>query len=97
VHGSKGMEFDAVFLCDLEEGVFPKKHVLKGQGSLLQKVEEILGIVREDQDDLAEEQRLFYVGVTRAKRFLWLVTVREKMLFGRTKKCVPSRFVGLVG
>jgi DNA helicase-2/ATP-dependent DNA helicase PcrA len=97
VHGSKGMEFDAVFLCDLEEGVFPRKHVLKERGSLLQKMEEMVGIVREDKNELAEEQRLFYVGVTRAKRFLWLVTVREKMLYGRTKNCVPSRFVRLVG
>jgi DNA helicase-2/ATP-dependent DNA helicase PcrA len=96
VHGSKGREFDTVFLCDLEEGVFPKKQANSARGSWRQKVADLLGISGGDDGEMGEEKRLFYVGVTRAKRVLHLVSVRRKMLYGRTRTCAPSRFVRLV-
>lgn len=71
VHKSKGLEFDAVFIPKLENGEFPVRerggrkywHVLGG------RFEE-----RKDRytSDLEDERKLFYVGVTRAKRYLFL-------------------------
>jgi|WetSurMetagenome_2_1015567.scaffolds.fasta_scaffold00048_42 DNA helicase II / ATP-dependent DNA helicase PcrA len=96
VHGSKGREFEAVFLCDLEEGVFPKKQTERGRATWLGNIAEKPGIAGDDGESTAEERRLFYVGVTRAKRFLWLVSVKRKELYGRTRNLVPSRFVRLI-
>jgi DNA helicase-2/ATP-dependent DNA helicase PcrA len=96
VHGSKGLEFDAVFLCDLEEGVFPKKKARAESRSLVTAITSVLWGAKDDADELGEEKRLFYVGITRAKRFLWLVSVRKKELYGRTRQLEPSRFLRLV-
>ncbi len=96
VHGSKGREFDAVFVCDLEEGVFPKKQLYAGRPSLKRRIMDLLSIANDDDGDGEEERRLFYVGVTRARRFLCLCSVRRKMLYGRTRTCECSKFVRLV-
>ncbi|HMD67504.1 MAG TPA: ATP-dependent helicase [Chitinivibrionales bacterium] len=96
VHGSKGREFEAVFLCDLEEGVFPKKQAHRTKVSWRERMADLLGITDDDRGEMGEEKRLFYVGVTRAKRFLWLVSVRNKELYGRTRRFEPSRFLRLI-
>ncbi len=96
VHKSKGREFEAVFLCDLEEGVFPKKQVHGATVSWRERMADLLGITNDDHGEMGEEKRLFYVGVTRAKRFLWLVSVRNKELYGRTRRLEPSRFLRLI-
>ncbi|MBD3420401.1 MAG: AAA family ATPase [Chitinivibrionales bacterium] len=99
IHASKGLEFPAVFLCDLEEGVFPHVPELlnkpkSAQSVLLkwltQRTNELVN------ETLAEEKRLFYVGVTRAKHALYLISVREKMLHARTCRLFPSRFLKLI-
>ena len=79
VHKSKGLEFDAVFIPKLENGEFPVRerggrkywHVLGG------RFEE-----RKDRytSDLEDERKLFYVGVTRAKRYLFLSCQNVKHL-----------------
>ncbi|WP_306465511.1 3'-5' exonuclease, partial [Salmonella enterica] len=55
LHGSKGLEFDYVFLIGVEEGLIPHQRTLdvKASDAMAQDVE--------------EERRLFYVGVTRAR------------------------------
>ncbi len=46
-----------------------------------------------DNDELEEERRLMYVGVTRAKKCLYLTHTRQRMLYGRTQYCMPSSFL----
>jgi DNA helicase-2/ATP-dependent DNA helicase PcrA len=79
LHAAKGLEFPNVFLCGMEEGLFPSS-----QSSY-------------DDDKLEEERRLCYVGVTRAKKRLFLSYAKERMLYGRTEPALPSRFLTEMG
>jgi len=104
VHASKGLEYPAVFLCDLEEGVFPHYRMRKERRihtwfELLKAL--VKPAPKPDADeardcDIEEELRLFYVGVTRAQRYLFLVTTSKKPFYGREMKFRPSRFLRLV-
>lgn len=75
MHASKGLEFKTVFLCGIEEGIFPSFRV----GS--------------NDDDLEEERRLCYVGVTRARENLFLTYAKRRMLYGQTKYARASKFI----
>ena len=79
LHAAKGLEFPNVFLCGMEEGLFPS-----AQSSY-------------DDDKLEEERRLCYVGVTRAKKRLFLSYAKERMIYGRTEPALPSRFLTEMG
>jgi DNA helicase II / ATP-dependent DNA helicase PcrA len=77
LHSSKGLEFEQVFIVDLVEGVIPSSEEIKaGFGS----------------EQIEEATRLFYVGMTRAKRRLELVTYQER----DGAKTTESRFVSAV-
>ncbi len=78
LHTAKGLEFPAVFLVGMEEGVFPHSRTL---GEPL---------------ELEEERRLCYVGITRARRFLYLTHAWSRTLWGRTMPGMPSRFLAEV-
>lgn len=70
MHSAKGLEYDAVFIIDVNEGVVPyQKAVL--------------------DEDIEEERRMFYVAVTRARRYLDIYYVKER----HGKVAEPSRFV----
>ena len=75
IHSAKGLEFGAVFIIGLEEGVFPSYRSI-------QSVE-----------DTEEERRLMYVAITRAKKNLFIVLTKQRMLFGQTNCNRPSRFI----
>ena len=75
IHSAKGLEFGAVFIIGLEEGVFPSYRSV-------QSVE-----------DTEEERRLMYVAITRAKKNLFMVLTKQRMLFGQTTSNRPSRFL----
>jgi DNA helicase-2/ATP-dependent DNA helicase PcrA len=47
----------------------------------------------EDREELEEERRLCYVGMTRAKKKLFLLHAKERSIFGAQRVCVPSRFL----
>ena len=78
LHASKGLEFPAVFIVGLEEGIFP--HYIKE------------GCENPD-DELEEERRLCYVGMTRAEEKLYMTCARSRMLYGSVKECEISRFL----
>ena len=75
LHSAKGLEFDAVFLVGMEEGVFPLSRALF------------------DETALEEERRLAYVGITRAKKKLYLSHAHTRMLYNARSANQISRFV----
>jgi len=80
LHASKGLEFEAVFLSGCEEGVLP--------------VFPRMPFSPEDQDkNIQEERRLFYVGMTRAAQILYLSWSGERVTFKGREKQIPSRFL----
>jgi DNA helicase-2/ATP-dependent DNA helicase PcrA len=75
LHTAKGLEFPAVFIVGMEDGVFPHMRSLG------------------DPDELEEERRLAYVGITRAQDRLYLTSAWQRMLFGGSSYNPPSRFL----
>ncbi len=94
IHKSKGLEFPVVFLCDLEESVFPSYRIINKRKIRTMKdfFSELFKKQKQIDCDWDEERRLFYVGVTRAEKYLYLLSVRNKMIYGRKRKLEPSRF-----
>jgi len=80
LHAAKGLEFDAVFMTGLEDGVFPHARSLKGENP-------------DDSEDMAEERRLCYVGFTRARKRLFVSLAQCRSLFGELRYNPPSRFL----
>jgi len=78
LHTAKGLEFPAVFLVGMEDGVFPHLRAL------------------EDPRQLEEERRLCYVGITRARRQLYLTHAWSRTSWGSTNHAIPSRFLAEV-
>ncbi|HEY0221164.1 MAG TPA: 3'-5' exonuclease, partial [Candidatus Paceibacterota bacterium] len=78
VHSSKGLEFKYVFVCGLEEDLFPHKK---------------LGGVKQWGEDGEEERRLFYVALTRAGEKLFLTWARMRTIFGNIQMNSPSEFL----
>lgn len=77
LHAAKGLEFDIVFLPGWEEGIFPHKRAIEEQG---------------DQG-LEEERRLAYVGITRAKKILYISYVSSRRIFNNWQNSFASRFI----
>ncbi|MAT07356.1 MAG: hypothetical protein CL424_20210 [Acidimicrobiaceae bacterium] len=75
LHSAKGLEFPAVFIVGVEEGVFPHNRALT------------------EPDEMEEERRLAYVGITRAMQRLFISHAWSRMLFGNTQYNPPSRFL----
>ena len=81
LHAAKGLEFDGVFLVGLEEGVLPHSRSLYGTDEAARNLA------------LEEERRLLYVGMTRAKKRLFISYCQERFLHGKTSISAPSRFL----
>jgi superfamily I DNA/RNA helicase len=85
LHGSKGIEFDVVFLIGCEEGYLPHQRTLDARATDDGE--------RTGAADIEEERRLFYVGVTRARDTLLLSRARSRVLRGKPIPRTPSRFL----
>ena len=77
LHSAKGLEFPAVYLSGMEDGLFPS----------------YMSIKTDELEDMEEERRLAYVGITRAKDELTLTSARMRMVRGETQYNAVSRFV----
>jgi DNA helicase-2/ATP-dependent DNA helicase PcrA len=82
LHAAKGLEFTAVAIVGMEEGVFPHSRALGAESRALDADEE-----------MHEERRLCYVGFTRARRRLVLSAAYSRALFGQLRFNPPSRFL----
>jgi len=80
LHAAKGLEFPVVFIAGLEEDLLPL-----AARSVLDSMEQ--------NDHIEEERRLFFVGMTRAMRYLYLTHASERVVYGERKKRHPSRFL----
>lgn len=77
LHSAKGLEFPHVYLAGMEEGLFPS----------------YLSVSGEDPEELEEERRLCYVGVTRAEEKLTLTCANMRMVRGERQYNRMSRFI----
>ena len=87
LHGSKGLEFDLVFLIGCEEGLIPHMRTLES------KVSDAGPPSGQGNADIEEERRLFYVGVTRAKEQLELLRCKHRVMRGKPMPRTPCRFL----
>jgi DNA helicase-2/ATP-dependent DNA helicase PcrA len=77
LHAAKGLEFDTVFLPGWEEGLFPSQRTMDENG--------LAG--------LEEERRLAYVGITRAKKRIFISFAANRRVHGNWQSALPSRFI----
>ena len=85
LHMVKGLEFPVVFMVGMEEGLLPHQRALDETEANPSAV----GAATE----MAEERRLCYVGMTRAKDRLYLSCAFRRHLYGRSQPAFPSRFL----
>jgi len=81
LHAAKGLEFGHVFIAGVEEGLLP--HERSGAA--------------ENDDELEEERRLFFVGITRAKMGLYVSFARYRTIRGQSLRTIPSQFLFELG
>lgn len=77
LHGAKGLEFDCVFLAGWEEGLFPSQRTMDESG----------------MKGLEEERRLAYVGLTRARKRVFISHAANRRIYGNWVSAIPSRFI----
>ena len=78
LHAAKGLEFDTVFLPGWEEGLFPSQRTMDEKGNT----------------GLEEERRLAYVGLTRARKRVFVSFAANRRVHGQWQSALPSRFIG---
>lgn len=79
LHSAKGLEFPVVFIAGAEEGLLPIHRAVEAEAF--------------DATAMEEERRLFYVGVTRAERLLYITYAASRLTYGQFREGIVSRFV----
>jgi DNA helicase II / ATP-dependent DNA helicase PcrA len=79
MHSAKGLEYPLVFICGIEQNLFPTSRAIE-EGKTNPKA-------------IEEERRLFYVGITRAEKRLWLTHARWRFAYGTRIEAEPSIFL----
>ncbi len=77
LHAAKGLEFPYVYMAGMEDGLFPGE----------------MSITSIDRDELEEERRLCYVGITRAMKRLTLTLAKTRLVNGQVRYSTFSRFL----
>jgi DNA helicase-2/ATP-dependent DNA helicase PcrA len=77
LHAAKGLEFETVFLPGWEEGMFPNQRAIDEKA----------------KSGLEEERRLAYVGITRARERLYILSAANRRIYGQYQSSFPSRFL----
>jgi DNA helicase-2/ATP-dependent DNA helicase PcrA len=77
LHTAKGLEYPVVFIVGVEDGILPHQRSIDSG----------------DSEDMDEERRLAYVGITRARNRLYLVHAHKRGLWGTSEMQKPSRFL----
>ena len=75
LHSAKGLEFPVVFMCGMEDGLFPSQRSMYSE------------------EEIEEERRLCYVGITRAKKELYLTYADRRSMYGGSTYSKASRFL----
>lgn len=75
LHSAKGLEFPVVFMCGMEDGLFPSQRSMYSE------------------EEIEEERRLCYVGITRAKQELYLTYADRRSMYGGSTYSKASRFL----
>ncbi len=75
LHSAKGLEFQVVFMCGMEDGLFPSQRSMYSE------------------EEIEEERRLCYVGITRAKKELCLTYAERRSMYGGSTYSKASRFL----
>jgi DNA helicase-2/ATP-dependent DNA helicase PcrA len=81
LHAAKGLEFENVFIVGVEHGLLPHER----------------SNAHEDLNELEEERRLFFVGITRAKAWLHISHARYRTIRGQQLRTIPSQFLYELG
>ena len=77
VHAVKGLEYEYIFIVGMEEEIFPHYNSIR-EGT---------------NEAIEEERRLCYVAITRAKKELWIINAKRRILYGQPQVNAPSRFI----
>lgn len=77
LHSAKGLEFPIVFMAGMEDGLFPS----------------YMSISTGNNEDIEEERRLCYVGITRAREKLYITSAKSRLMHGQTQYNMVSRFL----
>ncbi len=78
LHAAKGLEYPVVFITGVEDGILPHSRSIESG----------------EKEEMAEERRLFYVGLTRAREHLFLTYAFRRSLYGESIPSIVSRFMG---
>jgi len=81
LHAAKGLEFENVFIIGVEDGLLPHER----------------SNTNKDEDEMEEERRLFFVGITRAKTGLHISYARYRTVRGQMLRTIPSQFLFELG